>query len=159
MINGRVTLADSRRHFYPGRLPLFDHIAQGFLEAVAGRQKSGLFAVLNYLDGAVMIDGASRARRTVVLAMEDLEQHIEAPLTLQSEAHAQMSLLKLNPIPEFKFYGDIATAILRMDSALRTRARMISIEETMGALELWHTRQRAIIELKPADVIPFKASA
>ncbi len=191
-----ASAAEARRHFYAGRLSLFDHIAHGFFRAVASGRKSGLSAVLNYLDGALMIDGALYTRRTVVLAVEDLEQHIEAPLTLQSEAHAQMSPLKLSPIPELMLYGDIATAILRMDSALRTKApvtdvrhriapslkdgraigmhqrlrvakegirnpqvRVTSIEENMGALELWHARQSAIIEPKPSDVIPFKVRA
>ncbi len=118
-----VTAAEARRHFYAGRLPLFDQIAQGFLKAAASRQKSGVFAVLHYLDGAVMIDGALYTRRAVVLAMEDLNQHIEAPLTLQSEARAQMNQLQLDPVPELKLYGDIATAILRMDAALHRSAR------------------------------------
>jgi len=117
------TAAEARRHFYAGRVPMFDQIVHGFLKAAASRQKSGLFAVLNYLDGAIMIDGAFYTRRAVLLAMEDLEQHIEAPLTLQSEARAQMSLLELNPMPELRLYGDIATAILRMDSALRQSMR------------------------------------
>jgi hypothetical protein len=116
------TAAEARRHFYAGRLPLFNQIAQGFLEAAASQKKCGLFAVLNYLDGAVMIDGALFTRRAVVLAIEDLKQHIEAPATLQSEARAQMSMLKLEPIPELKLYGDIASAILRMDAALHQKS-------------------------------------
>jgi hypothetical protein len=123
MILEHVTAAEARRHFYAGRLPLFDHIAQGFLKVMANRQKGGLFAVLQYLDGAVMIDGALYTRRVVVLAMEDLKQQIEAPLALQSEVRAQMSLLELKPIPELKLYSEIATAILRMDSALQLSAR------------------------------------
>jgi hypothetical protein len=123
MITEHVTPAEARRHFYTARLPLFDHIAQGFLKALASRRNGGLFAVLNYLDGAVMIDGALYTRRVVVLAMEDLKQHIEAPLTLQSDARTQMRLLELSPIPELKLYGDIATAILRMESALRQSTR------------------------------------
>ncbi|MGO9546532.1 MAG: hypothetical protein ACLPPF_17270 [Rhodomicrobium sp.] len=119
-----VTSAEARRHIYAGWVPLFDQIAQGFLEAVAGRQKSGLFAVLNYLDGALVIDGASYTRRAVVLAMLDLKQHMEAPLTLQTDARAQMSMLELSPIPELKLYGDIATVILRMDSVLRHSMRI-----------------------------------
>ena len=39
------------------------------------------------------------------------------------------------------------------------QVRVTSIEENMGGLELWHARLRAIIEPKPVDVIPFKASA
>jgi len=117
-----VSAAEARWPF-AGRLSLFDHIAHGFFRAAASRQKSGLFAVLNYLDGAVMIDGALYTRRAVMFAIEDLEQQIEAPLTLQSEASVQMSLLELNPMPGLKLYGDIATAILRMDSALRQSMR------------------------------------
>jgi hypothetical protein len=123
MIEEHVTAAEARRHFYAGRLPLFDHIAQGFLKVMANRQKGGLFTVLHYLDGAVMIDGALYTRRVVVLAMEDLKQQIEAPPSLQSEARTQMRLLELSPIPELKNYAEIATAILRMDTALQQRAR------------------------------------
>lgn len=119
------TAAEARRHFYACRLPLFNQIAQGFLAAAATHQKSGLFAVLNYLDGAVMIDGALFTRRAVVLAIEDLKQQIEAPVTLQSEARAQMNSLRLEPIPELKLYGEIAAAILRMDQALHLKAPVI----------------------------------
>ncbi len=108
----------------PAWLPLFDQIAQGFLKAAASRKKSGLFAVMNYLDDAVMIDGALYTRRAVVLAMEDLKQQIEAPSTLQSETRAQMCMLDLDPIPELKFYRDIATAILRMDASLHQNLRI-----------------------------------
>jgi hypothetical protein len=123
MIKEHATTAEARRYFYAGRLPLFEHIAVGFLKAVSNRRNGGLFTVLNYLDEAVMIDGAIYTRRVVLLAMEDFGQHIEAPLTLQSEAATQMRLLGLNPVPELKLYSNIATAILRMDAALRLNAR------------------------------------
>ncbi len=114
-----VTAVEVRRRSPAVRLPLFDQIAQGFLEFAASQQKSGeVLTCRKYLDGAVEIDGVVLTRRAAVLAIEDLKQETEAPLTLQSEARAQMSQLKLNPNPELNLYRDIATAILRMDSAL-----------------------------------------
>ena len=99
---------------------LFDQIALGFLNTMASHQGKGdLSGCLNYLDDAVKIDGALYPRRAVLLAIEDLKQPIDAPLPLQNEAHALMSRLKFEPISELKLYRDIATAILRMDSALR----------------------------------------
>ncbi len=115
-----VTAAEARQRIYAG--PLFDQIARGFLESVASHQEE-LSYCLNYLDDEVKIDGAWYPRRAVVLAMEDLKQQIDAPLTLQNEARAQMRLLKFNSIPELKLYRDIATAILRMDAALRLTKR------------------------------------
>lgn len=110
---------DARRQFCGGRLSLFDQIVRGFLQASTGCQKSGLRAVLNYLDNAVMIDSVLTTRRAVVLAVEDLQQHIEAPEELQGEVRAKIILLKLEPFPPLKLYSDIATAILRIDAALR----------------------------------------
>ncbi len=122
-----VTAAEARRRSYAG--PLFDQIARGFLKTVASHQERGEPSdCLNYLDNAVEMDGAWYPRRAVVLAIEDLKQRIDAPLTLQNEARTQMSLLKFDPIPELKLYRDIATAILRMDAALRLtkpRRRML----------------------------------
>ena|SRR5271166_1820821 len=113
-----VTTAEARRRFYAG--PLFDQIARGFLNTMATHQEGGEVSdCLNYLDDAVKIDGAWYPRRAVVLAIEDLKQRIDAPLALQIEARAQMNLLKFDPITELKLYRDIATAILRMDAALR----------------------------------------
>ena len=103
--------------FYAGRLPLFDQIAQGFLNTLFSHEASGS-ACLSYLDGKVKIDGATYTRRLVVLAIEDLKQQIDAPLSLRSEARELMKLLRLDPIPELKLYRDLATAILRIDAAL-----------------------------------------
>ena len=52
------------------------------------------------------------------MAIEDLKQHVEAPLPLRSEAYFQMKILKLDPVPEMKLYPEVATAILRIDAAL-----------------------------------------
>ncbi len=124
--------AGAGQAFYAGRLPLFDEIAQGFLKTLANHQASGeALACLDYLDGKVKIDGVLYMRRVVVLAIEDLKQHIEAPLPLRSEAYALMKLLKLDPIPELKLYRDLATAILRIDAALHlcktNRARYLIV--------------------------------
>lgn len=114
-----VNTAEARQSFSAGRLPLFDQIAQGFLKNLANElQANEPLASLSYLDGKVKIDGILYTRRDVVLAIEDLKQHIEAPLPLRSEAYFQMKLLKLTPVPEMKLYRDLATAILRIDSAL-----------------------------------------
>ncbi len=114
-----ASVAETREGFRTGGLPLFDEIAQVFLGTVTSRRGSGdLFACLDYLDGAVVFDGASYKRRDVVLAVEDSEQQREAPLRLQSEACSIMRLLRLDPVPELKLYRDVATAILRIDAAL-----------------------------------------
>jgi hypothetical protein len=125
MINEHATTAEARRYFYAGRLPLFDRIAVGFLKAVASRRTGGLGTALNYLDEAVMIDGAIYPRRAVLFAMEDFGRQVEAPSPLQEEARAQMQLLGLNPVPDLRLYSNIATAILRIDAALRLNARAI----------------------------------
>lgn len=114
-----ATIAETRLGFTASRLPLFDQIAQGFLKTLASYEENGeVLTCLDYLDGAVQIDGASYPRRSVVFAVEDLKQQIEAPLSLRSEAYAIMKALKLDPVPELKLYGEIATAILRIDTAL-----------------------------------------
>ena len=105
--------------FHAVRLPLFDQIAQGFLNTLSCHEaRSDVSACLSYLDGKIKIDGATYTRRLVVLAIEDLKQQIEAPLSLRSEAYELMKLLRLDPIPELKLYRDLATAILRIDAAL-----------------------------------------
>lgn len=89
------------------------------MNAAARHQESGgIISGLNYLDAPVKLEGATYTRRAIVLSIEDLKQAVEAPLTLQHEARAQMNLLKLDPIPELKLYREIATAVLRMDAAL-----------------------------------------
>ena len=105
--------------FHAVRLPLFDQIAQGFLNTLSCHEaRSDVSACLSYLDGKVKIDGATYTRRLVVLAIEDLKQQIEAPLSLRGGAYELMKLLRLDPIPELKLYRDLATAILRIDAAL-----------------------------------------
>ncbi len=114
-----TTVAEARQGFCTGGLPLFDEIAQVFLGTLTSGQGNGdVFACLDYLDGAVVIDGTTYTRRLVVLAVEDLEQQLEAPSPLQSEACSIMRHLRLDPVPELKLYRDIATAILRIDAAL-----------------------------------------
>ncbi len=119
MSKGLAIVAEARQGFCTGGLPVFDEIAQVFLGTLTSHQGSGdLFACLDYLDGAVVIEGASYKRRDVVLAIEDLGQQLEAPLALQRETCSIMRLLRLDPVPELKLYRDIATAILRIDAAL-----------------------------------------
>jgi len=133
-----ATTAEARHGFCTGRLPLFDQIAQGFLKTLAGyQQSSDLFACLDYLDGAVKIDGDCYTRRVVVLAIEDSTQQVEAPPALRREAYAQMRLLKLDPIPELKLYRDLATAILRIDAALHL-TKMSKMQGSHGCQPLYH---------------------
>ena len=112
----------------PQRLAIFESIAAGFLRALASRNETGDCTV--YLDGADTVDGASYARRAVILAVEDLKQQIEAPLPLVSEASSVIELLKLNPAPELKLYPDIATAILRIDAVLRLARHQNTLRRT-----------------------------
>ncbi len=133
-----LTAATARRHLDPGQLPLFEQIAQGFLEILSSRQENGdLLDCLCYLDGTVRIEGTLCVRRAVVLAVEELKQKIAAPLNLQSEARAQMDRLKLDPAPELTLYRDIATAILRTDVALRL-AKMIKARDASGSRPAFH---------------------
>ena len=102
-----LTTAGAGQAAYAGRLPLFDQIAQGFLKALwpAIKQAGTLYTGLDYLDGSVKIDGTAYARRVVVLAIEDMKQQIEAPLSLRNDAYAFMKLLGLDPVPELKSIG------------------------------------------------------
>ncbi len=121
-----------------GRLPIFNQIAQGFLNTLTSHgASSGAPACQSYLDGNVKIEGSLYARRAVVLAIEDQTQQIEAPLPLAGEAYELMRLLKLDPIPELKHYRDLATAILRMDAALRL-ARISGALQPAGHKRVYH---------------------
>ncbi len=107
------------RSSYDGQLPLFDQIAQGFLKELSSH-KPGIHvpACLDYLDGTIKIGSDWYARRSMILAIEDLKHQIEAPQPLRREVLEFMKLLELAPIPELKLYRDVATAILRIDAAL-----------------------------------------
>ena len=130
--------AEARQHLYGGRLPLFDQIAHGFIKCLAAyRQEGEPRDCLNYLDGKLKIDGTACTRRTVVLAIEDLKQQIEAPLPLRSEVYTQMKLLKLDPVPELKLYRDLATAILRIDAALHL-SKMSKARSSGGWQPIYH---------------------
>lgn len=133
-----VVAAEARQVHCVGRLPIFEQIAQGFLENLANDQHSGASSVcLSYLDAKVKIDGVSYTRRNVVLAIEDLKQQIEAPLPLQCETCAQMKLLRLDPVPEMKLYRDVATAILRIDAALHF-SQMSKAQDFPGGKPIYH---------------------
>jgi hypothetical protein len=114
------------------RLAIFESVAAGFLRAQASRGETSDCAV--YLDGADTVNGASYPRRAVVLAVEELKQRIEAPLPLVSEASSVTEFLKLSPAPELKLYPDVATAILRIDAALRLARRQRPIRGAIPCL-------------------------
>jgi hypothetical protein len=116
-------------------LSAFEEIAQTFLSLVSGEwQNRKVFASLqDYLDGSVVIDGAYCRRRTVLLAIHDLKEEINAPSTLQSKTRAKLDLLHIRPMPEVTLYQDIATAILRMEVVIRFEAVQARNDSASGA--------------------------
>ena len=98
-------------------LPAFDEIAQKFLKA---SHKIGYASLQSYLDSSVAISGAFFRRRTILLAIHDMKEDMEAPLALQKGVLAEFELLKMRPTPSLKLYRDIATAILRMEVVMRS---------------------------------------
>jgi hypothetical protein len=110
-----MTAAEDLRRFQESLLPSFNEIAHTFLATVPGDGSD----LQKYLDGTVEVDGIRYRRRTVLLAIHDMKQEQEAPLVLQSETLAYLTLLKVRPIPPLKLYRDVATAILRMEVVAR----------------------------------------
>ena len=100
-------------------LPAFDEIAQKFLKA---SHKIGYASLQSYLDSGVAISGGFFRRRTILLAIHDMKEDMEAPLALQKSVLAEFELLKMQPTPSLKLYRDIATAILRMEVVMRSAA-------------------------------------
>ncbi len=115
-------------------LSTFEEIAQTFLSSVSGKRGNGkLFTSLqDYLDGSVLTNGAYCRRRTVLLAIHDLKDELEAPSALQSKTLAKLELLHIRPVPRVKFYQDIATAILRMEVVIRLEAMQALAEPALG---------------------------
>ena len=115
-------------------LSTFEEIAQTFLSSVSGKRGNGkIFASLqDYLDASVLMNGAYCRRRTVLLAIHDLKDELEAPSALQSKTLAKLELLHVRPVPRMKFYQDIATAILRMEVVIRLEAMQALAEAALG---------------------------
>ncbi len=111
-------------------LSTFEEIAQTFLNLACGERGCGKVcpAFQEYLDGAVSMNGACCRRRAILLAIHDLDEDLEAPAALQSKTLAKLELLHIQPAPRAALYQDIATAILRMEVAIRS--------ESMQALDV-----------------------
>ena len=103
----------------------FEEITQTFLSLVSSEPGSGkVFTSLqDYLDGSVLIDGAYCRRRTVLLAIYDMKDELEAPPALQSKTLSKLALLNVRPLPRVTFYRNIATAVLRMEVVIRLEDR------------------------------------
>ncbi len=116
-----LTEAQERRPRPSSVFSKFEEIAQTFLSLVGGERGSGkVFTSLqDYLDGFVSIDGAYCRRRTVLLAIHDMKEGLDAPPALQSNTLSKLALLNVSPLPQVTFYRDIATAILRMEVVIR----------------------------------------
>ena len=128
MNDKRFETADAvERPLQEALLAKFDEIAKTFLDMAPRARKNGeAFAPLQvYLDGAVEIGSSFWKRRTVLLAIHDMKEEREAPLTLQSKTLSRLILLKVRPIPHLKLYRDIATAILRMEVVIRLEALQV----------------------------------
>ncbi len=132
-------------------LSKFEEIAHTFLSMLTGERGNGqVFASLqDYLDGAVLVDGAYCRRRTVLLAVHDIKDERVAPPALQSSTLAKLESLNVSPLPLAKFYRDIATAILRMEVIVRLEAMQTLVQKT-NVLGLNHSAPGAAGRLSPA---------
>jgi hypothetical protein len=146
-----VTEIVERQRSQSRLLSAFEEIAQTFLNSVSGERGNGtVFTSLQeYLDGSVLIDGVYCRRRTVVLAIHDLKEELEAPPTLQSKTLAKLKLLHVRPVPQVAFYQDIATAILRMEVVIRLEAMQALAETTPGAAG--RTPMRPLVAIERAS--------
>jgi hypothetical protein len=115
-------------------LSTFEEIAQTFLSSMSGERGNGkVFTFLQgYLDGSVLINGAYCNRRTVLLTIHDMKDEREAPPELQGKTLSKLELLNVRPPPQVTYYGDIATAILRMEVVIRLEAMQAPVESKPG---------------------------
>ena len=126
-------------------LSTFEEIAQTFLSSMSGERGNGkVFTFLQgYLDGSVLINGAYCNRRTVLLTIHDRKDEREAPPELQGKTLSKLELLNVRPLPQVTYYGDIATAILRMEVVIRLEAMQAPVESTLvGAHPAQHIVNR-----------------
>ncbi len=114
-----ATATEVRRNFEVSLLPAFDEIAETYLKAF---HRSGYATLQRYLDSRIAIGGVYYRRRAVLLAVHDMKEDVEAPAGLQERADAELKSLQMRPKPRLKLYRDIATAILRVEVIIRSRA-------------------------------------
>ena len=116
--------AEACRRLQASILASFNEIAQTYLNAMRGKRVTAeIFASLQkYLDGTAVIHGTRFRRRGVLLAVHDIREKIEAPVTLQRTTKTQSMSLKMQPLPEIKYCSDVATAILRIEVVIRQAA-------------------------------------
>ena len=144
-MNDKEVLTESEElRRQPRLLSTFEEIAQTFLNSVSGERGNGkVFASLqDYLDGSVLINGAYCRRRSLLLAIHDLKEELEAPSALQSKTLAKLEFLHLRPVPRVTFYQDIATAILKMEVVIRLEAMQAPVESKLGARPVEHIVNR-----------------
>ncbi len=146
-----TTEAEGRRRLQSSLLSKFEEIAHTFLSMLTGERGNGqVFASLqDYLDGAVVVDGAYCRRRTVLLAIHDMKEEGLAPPALQHSTLAKLESLNVRPLPETKLYRDIATAILRMEVIVRLEAMQTLVQKT-NVLGLSHSAPAGVGRLSPA---------
>ena len=132
-----LTEALERRPRQSTLLSTFEEIAQTFLSLVNGERGNGkvFISLQDYLDGSVLINGAYCRRRTVLLAIHDMKEELEAPPTLGSMTLSKLALWNVRPLPQVTFYRDIATAILRMEVVIRLEAMQALVESTFPRLK------------------------
>jgi hypothetical protein len=143
-----TTDAGGRRRLQSSLLSKFEGIAQTFLNMLTGERGNGkVFTSLqDYLDGSELVNGAYCRRRTVLLATHDMKEELEAPAALQSKTLAKLQSLEIKPVPQVRFYRDIATALLRMEVVIRLEAMQALVETTLG---LNHSASGAVGRLSP----------
>jgi hypothetical protein len=143
-----MTDTDGRRRLQSSLLSKFEEIAQTFLNMLTGeRGNDKVFTSLqDYLDGSELVHGAHCRRRTVLLATHDMKEELEAPAALQSKTLAKLESLEIRPVPQVRFYRDIATALLRMEVVIRLEAMQALVETTLG---LNHSASGAVGRLSP----------
>ncbi len=157
-MNEKVTTeTEGRRRLQSSLLSKFEEIAHTFLNMLTGERGNGkVFTSLQeYLDGAVVVDGAYCRRRTVVLAMHDMKEEQEAPPALQNITLAKLESLNVRPLPEVTLYRDIATAILRMEVIVRLEA-MQTLVETSNVLGLSQSGRLSPALGQPASFGPVR---
>jgi len=132
-----LTEAEEQRGRQSSLLSTFEEIARTFLSLVDSERGNGKFfiSLQDYLDGSVLIKGAYCRRRTVLLAIHDMKEGLEAPPTLGSMTLSKLALWNVRPLPQVTFYRDIATAILRMEVVIRLEAMQALVESTFPRLK------------------------
>ena len=132
-----LTEAEEQRRRQSSVLSKFEEIAQTFLSLVSGERRNGkaFISLQDYLDGSVLINGAYCRRRTVLLAIHDMKEELEAPPALGSMTLSKLALWNVCPLPQVTFYRNIATAILRMEVVIRLEAMQALVESTFPRLK------------------------